>query len=548
MEPTAGLTEQGLEARLFLDGATIYSPGAPARRSMLIEGPLGPQVCGKILAIGQKAADLYDPSRDIRRDLTGKFLFPTFGDGHAHPLFAGREASGPAVTDLGSLPEILAEIARYATAHPDGWIVGGAYEAAVIPGGDFEATWLDEVVADRPVVLHAADHHTIWVNSKALGIAGITAQTPDPDGGSIARFEDGSPKGTLREPQAMNLVLSKIPARTLDQEVEALAYASDRMLRQGITYTNDSWVEPGMAQVYLQAHKEKKLAIDFNISFLVNPENWREDSDRIVHERSLFDGIDSINASSVKFLADGALSSGTAALLDPYGDQPGFLGIKIWEDSELLAAAQHFDALGFQLHIHAIGDSAVRQALDVIETLSQSNPEWDRRPVIVHAQLISDQDLPRFAALGVIANMQPLWMYLDPMNKKLIAPRIGERNDLQYRMRTMISAGVPIAYGSDWPITSENPLLAIAVPVHRTEPGSSDLPWQGDQVITLEESWDFYTRQVAYQNFREEEVGQLEVGMRADFLIFGVNPFEIDPQEIHTLKIEAVYKAGVKIN
>jgi predicted amidohydrolase YtcJ len=345
----------------------------------------------------------------------------------------------------------------------------------------------------------------------------------------------------------MNLVLSNIPPQTLDQEVEALSHAAHLMLRQGITYANDSWVEPRMAQVYLEAYKRNALPIDFNISFLVSPENWRQEGDRILHERSLFDGIESINASSVKFLADGALSSGTAALLDPYNDQPGYAGIKIWDDAELLAAATYFDAKGFQLHIHAIGDSAVRQALDVIEEVSRVNPQWDRRPVIVHAQLISDADLPRFAELGVIANMQPLWMHLDPMNKKLIAPRIGSRNDLQYRMRDMVEAGVSIAYGSDWPITSENPLLAVAVPVHRTAPGSSDLPWQPDQVITLEESWTFYTSQIAYQNFRENEVGRLEVGMRADFIIFGENPFEMDPRDIHNATIEAVYKAGVEI-
>lgn len=532
--------------RLFLDGATIYSPGSPAspeQRAMLVGD-------GKILAIGQRAVDSFDLATDTRLDLTGKFIAPTFGDGHAHPLFAGREAAGPAVTGLTSIPEILAEIGRFAVTHPadrnSGWIVGGAYEAAIVPGGDFEASWIDEVVSDRPVVLHAADHHTIWVNSKALEIAGITSQTPDPDGGSIARTAAGAPKGTLREPQAMNLILSKIPTRTIDDEVDALAYASQKLLHQGVTYTNDSWVEPGMAQIYLEAHQRKVLDIDFNISFLVSPENWREESDRICKERALFDGISSINASSVKFLADGALSSGTAALLEPYDDQPGFTGIKIWKDTELFDAVAHFDALGFQAHIHAIGDQAVRQALDAIEAISARNPEWDRRPVIVHAQLINDADLPRFAKLGVIANMQPLWMYLDPMNKKLIAPRIGHRNDLQYRMRDMISAGVAIAYGSDWPITSESPLLALGVPIHRTEPGSSDLPWREDQAITLEESWTFYTSQVAYQNFREDEVGRLEVGMRADFIILNESPFSMYPRDIHTTEIEAVYKAGVR--
>ncbi len=175
------------------------------------------------------------------------------------------------------------------------------------------------------------------------------------------------------------------------------------------------------------------------------------------------------------------------------------------------------------------------------------NREWDRRPVIVHAQLISDEDMPRFADLGVIANMQPLWMYLDPMNKELIAPRIGARNELQYRLRDMVHAGVTIAYGSDWPVTSEIPMLALGVPIHRTKPGNSDLAWNPEQSIDLELSWSFYTSSVAYQNFREDEVGSLEVGKRADFIILSENPFDIDPRNIHQVKIDAVYKEGVRV-
>ena len=526
--------------RLLLDGALIYSPGRPARVGALIEG-------GRFIAFGPKALEIFDASVDERLDLTGKFIAPAFGDGHAHPLFAGREALGPQITGLKSVDEILAEIARYALEHPEGWIVGGAYEAALIDGGDFDAHWLDSVVTDRPVLLRAVDHHTIWVNSKALEIAGITSETVDPEGGSIARRGDGSPKGTLREPQAMDLIISKIPPRTLDQEIEALEYASLRLLKSGITFANDSWVEPGMAQIYKAAHDLNKLAIDFNISHLVSPDDWRDSSDRIIADRALFNGIESIDASSVKFLSDGALSSGTAALLEPYDDQPGFSGITVWSDEELTAAVTHFDHLRFQVHIHAIGDAAVRQALDAIESMQTNNPEWDRRPVIVHAQLISEADLPRFASLDVIANMQPLWMYLDPMNKELIAPRIGTRNDQQYRLKDMCDADVTIAYGSDWPVTNEVPLLALAVPVHRTEPGSTTVPWSPEQAIDLETSWGFYTEAVAYQNFREEEVGSIEVGMRADFIVLDTNPFSIDVKSIHTIAIESVYKTGVKV-
>ncbi|MBC7463465.1 MAG: amidohydrolase family protein, partial [Actinobacteria bacterium] len=184
-----------------------------------------------------------------------------------------------------------------------------------------------------------------------------------------------------------------------------------------------------------------------------------------------------------------------------------------------------------------------------VEAMMKVNPTWDRRPVIVHAQLISDKDLPRFKQLGVIANIQPLWCYLDPMNKELILPRIGQsRNDRQYRLRTMLDKGVMIAFGSDWPVTSELPLRALAVPVHRASP---DAPrgqgWNMAEAITMEESLTFYTANVAYQLFRENERGKLEIGMLADFIVLDKNPLKIDLREIADIVIRAVYQKGIQV-
>ena len=205
--------------------------------------------------------------------------------------------------------------------------------------------------------------------------------------------------------------------------------------------------------------------------------------------------------------------------------------------------------LKFQVHIHAIGDAAVHQALNAIEAMQLINPTWDRRPVIVHAQLIDDKDFPRFKQLGVIANIQPLWCYLDPMNKDLILPRIGQaRNDRQYRLRTLINAGATIAFGSDWPVTSQNPLLALAVPVNRLGPGIKDADsWNITETITMDESFTFYTKNVAYQLFRENDRGSIEVGMKADFIVLEKNPLEIDPSEVSTVVIKALYQNGIKL-
>ena len=521
--------------RQIFRGGQAWSPGRGHFSGLLIEG-------SRIIETGPTALQL---QADLITELNGAFVMPAFGDGHAHPIFGGREAAGPKVNGLQSVAEIQEAVQVFASENSDlPWIIGGAYEAAIIEGGDFDAHWLDQVVSDRPVVLHAVDHHTIWVNSKALEIAGITSSTPDPMGGTIARRADGSPKGTLREPEAFALVLNHSPKHTIESDVRAIKYACNQYLKSGVTYANDSWLEEGMAEAYLAAVKSGDLTIDMNISFLASPGEWRDSLPNIEKLTAEFEPYASqVNARSVKFLGDGALSSGTAALLEPYLDQPGFSGLKIWDDAELFEAVTEFDKRGYQIHIHAIGDAAIRQALDAFEYTQAKSPARDRRPVLVHAQLIDSADLPRISKLGVIANMQPLWMYLDPMNKELILPRIGaERNNRQYQLRTLVDSGATVAFGSDWPVTSEVPLEAIHIPVHRAI-NSGGEPWSPEEAISIEESLTFYTASVAYQNFRERDLGKLEPGYKADFIILDKSPL------LHSdAKIIAVYKNGELVN
>lgn len=482
-------------------------------------------------------------------DLEGGFLAPAFLDGHAHPLFAGREAQGPQLNGLTSVEEMLAEVKRFADTNTSSeWIIGGAYEAVAVAGGDFLATWLDSVVSDRPVVLHAVDHHTVWVNSKALDIAGITEFTPDPEGGTIARNDDGSPRGTLREPLAIQLITQHAPQRTLEQEIAAIKWASDQYLKAGVTAATDAWIEPGMAEAYIAAEISGELKIDVNLFFLAQPDSWRERIDYFAQLRSEIENLGEqshLRANTVKIIGDGALSSGTAALLEPYLDDPNSHGLLIWSDEEIIEAARLFDSAGYQLHIHAIGDAAVRQALNSIESVIASNPQWDRRPVIAHAQLINPEDLPRFAALGVIANYQPLWTYLDPMNKELIAPRIGDvRNNLQYQLASVVRSGARISYGSDWPVTSHLPLAALGVPTHRQSPGGHSDPWSPEESISVEQSLSFYTEGVAYQTFNEMRFGRIKVGMVADLVHLSANPLDVDPIDIPKIKIITTYKNG----
>ena len=529
--------------RTLFHNAQFWSAGVDIFDGVLVEDEI-------IVAIGTLALE---STCDESIDLNGAFVIPAFIDAHAHPIPGGRQAAGPAITDLTSLDEILRAVKTFADQNShDPWIIGGSYEAAIIESGDFDAQWLDSVVSDRPVILRAADHHTIWVNSLALKLAGITEHTPDPSGGTIARRGDGSPKGTLREPSAMALILDITPAHSIESDVAAITHACTAYLDAGVTNVIDSWVEKDMAQAYLSAAQSGDLSIPVNLSFLVTPTDWAEklaECNVLRAQGAALPNPDLVKANSIKFLADGALSPGTAALIEPYLDNPDSHGLKIWDDDELLDALTLFDVHHYQVHIHAIGDAAVKQALDALEAMIRINPTWDRRPVIVHAQLICDEDLPRFKKLGVIANIQPLWCYMDPMNKELILPRLGKvRNDRQYRLRSLIENGAMIAFGSDWPVTSQIPLLAIGVPVNRRAPGIKDGPaWNIEQAITMRESLTFYTKNAAYQMFREHERGALEVGLRADFIVLEKNLFDVDPSEVSTVAIQALYQNGIKL-
>ena len=500
--------------------ARFWSSGQEIFHDLLVKDSI-------IIATGEQTKEFTAQSTI---DLNGAFVIPAFLDGHAHPIFAGREAAGPKINGINGIEEIKAQVKAFALANPKTpWIIGGAYEAAIIEGGDFDAKWLDEVVSDRPVVLHAVDHHTIWVNSKAIEVAGITRATKDPQGGTIARNSDGCAKGTLREPSAMALVLNHAPANTIESDIAAITYACAEYRKVGVIAAIDSWCEKDMAGAYIAAAKTNQLTIAFNLSLLATPTTWSGDIDDFneIREQCLeLDNPSQLQANSIKFLLDGALSAGTAHLTQPYLDDPSSSGIAIWSDDELLNALVAYDALQYQVHLHAIGDAAVKQALDAIEAMQRINPPWDRRPVIVHAQLVRDEDLSRFAQLGVIANIQPLWCYLDPMNKELIAPRIGnERNNQQYRLRSMVKAGAMIAFGSDWPVTSHIPMQAISVPVTRTNAADGITePWVIEQALTMDESLSFYTKNAAYQLFRENEFGALEVGKRAAFLVLDSDP------------------------
>lgn len=487
-------------------------------------------------------------SSDKEIELPKGYVFPAFRDGHAHPVFAGREAAGPVVTKATSVSEIQQVLRSYRSANSGQvWIEGGAYDRSIVEGGIFLASWLDEAVSDVPVVLHASDHHTIWVNSKALEL--IPSPLPQLISGSVDVDTSGAPTGVLREPQAMALVLDKAPARTIEQEVAALVWADKVLAKQGIVQAQDAWITSGMTEIYLAAVSENALLLDYNLAFKIEPHEWVKSIEFAKTDRAkvIALGSSQLSAKTCKFFADGVFGSGTASVLEPYLDDAHNHGEPLWGKRELEAACLNAAEAGFQLHIHAIGDAGVRQALDAIEYVQQRLGMPELPNVIAHAELINDSDIARFASLNVVANMQPLWAQADGMLMSCV-PRLGMgRIDQMYRMRDLIESGATIAFGSDWPVSSSNPILGIATAVTRqTADSKPEGGWVIEQAVTAAEAFSSYSSAVNFQLTGRHET-PLEIAQPCDFVVLSHNPLEVSAGQLRNIEVLATFKAGQQI-
>jgi predicted amidohydrolase YtcJ len=534
-----------MQADQLFTGGTVRTgvPGSQPGTALAVAG-------GRVLALGQDALDARGPRTEVT-DLGGGALLPSFGDGHAHPLLGGLGLRGVPVRQARSVAEILAAVAAWAAEHPDAeWVTGDAFDPTLAPGGRFDARWLDQVVADRPVALRTMDHHTMWVNSEALRRAGIGAATPEPAAGQIVWRPDGSPLGTLREWGAIGPVLDLLPVPGPDDKAGALAEVSGMFAAAGITWVQDAWVEHDQVDAWLAAAGAGLLRFRANLAFRAEPTMWKdqlaefgEDRDRVRYGAAGW-----LTARTVKFFADGVIEAGTAALLDPYQDCPHSHGIANWTPGELADAIAAADAAGFQAHVHAIGDAGVRLALDAIAEATRRNDPADRRPVLAHIQLIDPADLPRFAALGVIANLEPLWAQPDPLMTELTLPRVGPgRGARQYQTATLLNSGARVSFGSDWPVTAYQPLAGIATAITRQTPaGDPDGGWLPAERISAATALAAYSAGVAYQAFEEHRWGVLRPGMRADLIHLAADPTIVPARDLRDLPVLGTWLAGTR--
>jgi predicted amidohydrolase YtcJ len=472
-------------------------------------------------------------------DLQGKLLLPGFHDSHVHPISGGIELGECNLNEAKSEEEIIDIVRRFAESHKSAkWIRGGGWQLPVFTDANPHKSLLDKIIADRPVYLSAADGHSTWVNSRALEIAGITKSTPDPQNGRIEHdAKTGEPTGTLRE-SAASLVAKFLPEYTMKDRLEGLRRGLKMANGFGITSLQDASVEEDELKTYAALDALGELTVRVSAAMYVSPLKGLEQIARLKELRHRYQGKN-LRINSVKIFADGVIEPHTAALLEPYtwlGEERGKAN---WEKDALNKMVAALDREGFQVHIHAIGDRAVRMALDAFEEARKSNGSRDSRHHIAHLELIHPDDIPRFRQLHVVANFQPLWAYADPYITKLTEPFLGtERSRWLYPIGSVARTGAVVACGSDWSVSSMNPLDAMQVAVTRRglDDGEGE-GWHKEELVDLTTVLAGYTINGAFVNFQEQEVGSIEVGKAADLIVLDRNLFAVPKPEIHQVKI-----------
>ena len=500
----------------------------------------------KIVYVGSdKGAARFVGPRTKVVDLAGKMVLPGFQDAHVHPLEAGLDQMGCYLYDLPTKEEYLRAVADYAAKHPnEKWIRGAGWDMGYFTRGIPDHRDLDAVVSDRPVYLVSKDGHSAWVNSKALEMAGITRDTPDPERGRIDRGSDGEPVGSLQE-TAMDLVGKRVPPYTLADGRRALEIAVKKLNSLGITSFDDADVYPDgylgvrMLDAYRDVDRKGVLTARVVASLHWDPVKGESQIPDLIRARREYTR-GRVRATAVKIFQDGVIEAKTAGVLEPYrGKEGGGHGMALVEPEELKRDVTRLDKEGFQVHFHAIGDAAIRQALDAIEAARAANGARDSRHHLAHIELFSPDDIPRFRELGVVANFQPLWArgdaYINDLTLPILPP---ETHRWLYPIGSVLRSGAVVAFGSDWSVSSANPLEEMEVAVRRADWKKPDeAPFLPDERIDLKDAIAAFTINAAYVNFQDDRTGSLEAGKFADLIVLDRNLFAIPASDISETKV-----------
>jgi len=515
-----------------------------------------------ITAIGDDVdiAPLIGPQTRVI-DLAGRLALPAFGDAHVHALAGGLESLRCNLLGLRTRHEVMDRIAAWAATLPaDAWVLGGGWALECFPGGNPTAEDLDAVTGGRPAFFPNRDHHSAWVNSRAIELAGIDNNTPDPFDGRIERDASGRATGALHD-GAMGFVARILPAVTVDEMRDGLQAAQKRLHSEGITHWQDACIGYAGELGIFDSYDAYQLGVNEGwLNARVRGALWWDRNagmDQLDALRTRREGASgNFRATSIKMMMDGVCETYTAALSRSYVGAPGkngtHKGSLFIDREELGAIITTLDADDFQVHFHTLGDAAITTALDAIAGL----PEHRRgvgRHHMAHLQFINPADMGRFSQLGVVANFQPLWACHDPQMDEMTLPFVDEEMaQWQYSMGSLRDHGGRIAFGSDWPVSSPNPMFELHTAVNRTAAPlygragerECEVPFLPEQALTIDQALAAFTSGVAYVNGDEAILGSLEVGKQADIVVLNQNLYEIMPREIGNSRVDLTMASG----
>ena len=534
-----------MPADLILQGATVHTVDAARRTAaaVAIEN-------GRIAAVGdaREMGALRGPTTRVV-DLDGAMILPGFQDAHCHLGEAGHARTLCSLEDSRDADEHLRRIAAYRDAHPEReWIVGSGWSMSDFPGGTPTAAALDAVVPDRPAVLTNRDIHGAWANSRALEIAGITAATPDPPGGRVERDEHGAPMGTLQE-QAMGLVLDLAPAPTHADRMAGIRAGVEYYHRLGITACQDARVDADWQAAYEELTRAGELGLRVRCALAWEMSRGKEQVGELV-ERRRSGTVGRLASGTVKFFHDGVVENRTAAMLDPYLDADGRPtaehGLHMYDQADLERFVRLCDAEGFCVHIHTIGDRAVRDSLDAFEAAARANGRRDARHQLAHVQFAHADDLPRFRALGVIANVTPLWARLEAYVAEMTLPFVSARAGAgMYPFASIVRAGGALAFGSDWAVSTPDPRQQLALAIARRDPlGDAEAPFLPEERLDLGTAIAAQTIGAAHACGIDADTGSIEAGKLADLVVLDRDLFATSPAEYLDVQVLATLIEG----
>lgn len=498
----------------------------------------------KIVAIGSKEEiSAYIGENTQIYDYKDQLIMPGFHDFHLHVIPGSLELDSLSLQDAKSEEDAVKMVRQFADNRlEDKWIIGFSWDNANWENNQLPTrASLDRVLPDRPVLLHHVELHYAWVNSKALEIMGITRDTPNPPFGEIAKDNDGELTGILYE-HAMNLIHKGAYDFSREKKSTMLKGFFRLAAENGITSVNDMYAPTSDILDDYELFQLLEQSGDLTTRIHLLPalsdnlervKNWRE---TYTSEMLQFSGL--------KWFIDGVITGYTAYMLEPYHDKPTTRGSSSISPDAFKKMVVNADREGFRIRVHAIGDAGVRLVLDAIEEAQKENGIRDARHTIEHIESIHPDDIRRFEELGVIASMQPHHLAL--IDSKVYASRLGnERNKLTFAVNSLKKAGAKLAFGSDFPVTSINPMLEIYRAVTRVDySGSPENVWNIDERIALSEALKAYTYGPAYGTFREHELGTIEPGKLADIIVLDRNLFEIPPEEIVEAKVNVTILDG----